>query len=131
MNTVFDRKPMKTTLERFREKYYPTSSCWFWKGHITRDGYGWFRFDGGTKAHRFSYQYFNGAIPKGLTIDHLCRIRHCVNPFHLRAIKNKENVLAGIAPTKKTKCKRGHDLVSANVQIYRGSRHCRRIRNAK
>jgi hypothetical protein len=34
-------------------------------------------------AHRVSYEHYVGPIPKGLEIDHLCRVRHCVNPAHL------------------------------------------------
>ena len=44
---------------------------------------------------------FKGTIPQGLVIDHLCRNKSCVNPAHLEAVTNTENVLRGEAPSAK------------------------------
>src|SRR3972149_6494085 len=74
----------KTNLERFWEKVDKTETCWLWIASINVDGYGRFytrnKHTGKRKhwrAHRYSYVKFIGKIPKGLTLDHLCRVRNC------------------------------------------------------
>lgn len=55
---------------------------------------GWERKDcgrRGTTAHRAAWTAVNGQIPLGMTIDHLCRTRRCVNPEHLRMLSNVDN----------------------------------------
>lgn len=55
---------------------------------------GWTGDDGirtATTAHRAAWAAFNGQIPEGVTIDHLCKNRRCVNIAHLRALSNFEN----------------------------------------
>ena len=43
-------------------------------------------------AHRAAWVHANGQqIPEGMTIDHLCKERRCVNPAHLRLLSNFEN----------------------------------------
>ena len=46
-------------------------------------------------AHRWSYQHHIGPVPEGLVLDHLCRVRHCVNPDHLEPVTSRENTLRG------------------------------------
>lgn len=101
--------------------------CWVWIGARHFKGYG--SFCG--KAHRFSYELFKGPIPAGLTIDHLCRNTYCVNPEHLEAVTNRENILRGISPpaifAKKTHCSKGHEFTPENTYIrnYKIGRKCR------
>lgn len=72
------------------------NGCWLWVGRVDRDGYGAFSVDTRpVKAHRFSYSTFVGAIPDGLQIDHLCRVRHCVRPEHLEPVTLQENLRRG------------------------------------
>lgn len=118
------------------------SPCVIWNGPVNkRNGYGtsarW--IDGKlniTGAHRRSYQHFIGPIPPGYVIDHLCRVRACVNPYHLEAVTANENLKRGVGVTstenaKKTHCNKGHPLSGENLQIVlvkgttRQKRRCR------
>ena len=123
-------RPRENETERFWRYAEKDSSsgCWLWKGSLTRDGYGIFHVrinENGRKyqrAHRWAYDNFVGLIPDGLTIDHLCRVRNCVNPDHLEVVTGKENTLRGEAVSsinsRKTHCINGHELIGEN--IYRG-----------
>jgi len=136
------------TLEaRFRamvEKTGPLwngSSCWIWRGakDNVNDGYGVIRSGGGRKlsrtqkAHRVSYELLVGPIAAGLEIDHLCRVRACVNPAHLEPVTRAENNRRGKSSQVlsdfwrlKTHCLRGHPFDDANTYVTRaGRRHCR------
>lgn len=123
-------------LARFWSKVDKTSTCWLWTGR-THDGYG--RFELGRKslrAHRVSFTLAGGEIPEGLVLDHICRVRNCVNPEHLRAVDNKANVLAGIGLSalnaRKTHCKRGHEFTTENTRVnVNGARICRACESEK
>lgn len=78
------------------------------------------------------YEAFVGPIPDGLQIDHLCRVRHCVNPAHLEPVTIAENVRRGAAA--QTHCKYGHEYTPENTVIHHGGRECRtcnRIRSRR
>lgn len=45
-----------------------------------------------TLVHRLAYEVHVGPIPAGLTIDHLCGNRRCVEPAHLTLATLQENV---------------------------------------
>lgn len=68
--------------------------CWLWQGPINNSGYGvMYDADGKhTGVHRVAYENAVGAIPVGMQIDHLCRVRHCVNPAHLEPVTRAENL---------------------------------------
>ena len=69
--------------------------CWPWLGSISqRHGYGKF---GQRGAHRVAYEHFIGPVPDGLQLDHLCRVRSCVNPWHLEPVTVGENIRRGHA----------------------------------
>lgn len=108
--------------------------CWIWTAS-TAKGYGNIRADGGVRyAHRLSYELAHGPIPDGLYIDHRCRRTRCVNPAHLEAVTNAENVRRGNAGLKyrlKTHCKNGHPYDEENTVIRadgtgRSCRECHR-----
>ena len=92
-------------------------SCWLWRGRLNTDGYGTFKVDGGRfGAHRFAYELVVSKIPEGLQIDHLCRVRHCVNPAHLEPVTSRENSLRRTRLL--TACKYGHPLVQGTSQRF-------------
>lgn len=108
--------------------------CWLWAAGVSRFGYGHFHIGSAThRAHRIAYQLLLGDIPEGKELDHLCRVRHCVNPAHLEAVTRSENLLRGVGPaatrernSKKSHCKRGHLFNERNTRLTpRGLRRCR------
>lgn len=70
--------------------------CWVWQLKASTNGYGHITVGGRTKlAHRHYYEMHKGKIPAGLSIDHLCRVRECVNPDHLEAVPMHVNQRRG------------------------------------
>jgi hypothetical protein len=127
-----------TVLERFLTfvSPEPNSGCWLWLGQ-TGEGYGRMQRPAGLSymAHRIAYEEMRGPIPEGLEIDHLCRVRCCVNPDHLEAVTKSENIRRGVAGIRagermraKTHCPQGHPYNEENTHIrtgiHAGGREC-------
>lgn len=121
-------------IDRFWAKVVKSdeNSCWLWQGTTSR-GYGQM-WDGHrlNQAHRFAYELLRGPIPAGLHIDHLCRVRACVNPAHLEVVTCRENILRGESlparNAQKTTCVNGHALTPENVEAYGWKQRGRRCR---
>lgn len=106
-----------------------TPTCWLWRGAIKPNGYGRLNND---YAHRISYRLAELEIPAGLHLDHLCRVRHCVNPAHLEPVTPQENLLRGEGHGRETQCPAGHAYDRPNTYIDPGGhRHCRVCRRTK
>ena len=105
--------------------------CWLWIGRCNDDGYGLISVEYDMqRAHRVSYEMAMGPIPGGFDIDHLCRVRSCVNPAHLEPVTRQTNLLRGFTipayHAQKTHCPRGHPYSGCNLYIGKdGSRRCR------
>jgi HNH endonuclease len=107
---------MKTTESRFWSKVKKTESCWVWMAG-TNGRYGLFKLnDKDEKAHRISYFLTRGPIPEGLSVDHLCFNKLCVNPEHLELVPVRINIQRSFA--RQTHCKRGHPLSGDNIRVF-------------
>lgn len=110
--------------------------CWLWTAGTCPEGYGKFSLNGrSVYAHRTAYEWLVGAIPEGLHIDHLCRVRSCVNTAHLEPVTVGENIRRGQTGSNmaaKTHCPQGHEYAGANLIVERrGKRACRECRRVR
>ena len=110
----------------FWAKVKKTADCWIWIGGVTSKKYGSLH---NVIAHRYAYEQAKGKIPDGLTIDHLCKQKLCVNPDHLEAVTRWENVRRGNTITgnneRKQFCVNGHAFTEENTYRYHGHRMCK------
>lgn len=136
---------MKTLEDRLLEKirFSAKTGCWLWEAAIDRGGYGrlW-RGSNQAYAHRIAFELYKGPITFGKQLDHLCRVRHCVNPWHLDPVTAKENVLRSrglpAINARKIHCKSGHKFSEENTYWYpreeprsRACKKCRRQADRK
>ncbi len=104
--------------------------CWLWTAY-TYLGYGMFHVNGRgpIRSHRWAYESWHGPVPAPLVLDHLCRVRNCVNPAHLEPVTNRENGLRGVGfvarEARKTHCPQGHEYTPDNTKLESGKRKCR------
>ena len=111
-----------------------TQDCWLYAGYKEEQGYGQIftyikRKSGYQYAHRVAYESFVKPIPEGLVIDHLCKVRCCINPDHLEPVTPSVNTLRGdgvLHNKRKTHCPKGHDY-ETNTQFI-GKKQWRRCR---
>lgn len=108
------------------------SPCHVFSGGTNGHGYGAVRCDGRMiGAHVYVWMRANGAVPKGLMIDHRCRNRRCCNIEHLRLVTNRTNSLENsesfaAANAAKTHCPKGHPYSGENlITESNGRRKCR------
>lgn len=117
----------------------PETGCMEWSGYRNDKGYGVVRVVPSIQlAHRVAWTIANGIIPAGLSLDHLCRNRSCINPAHLEPVTHAENIRRSPYPTSqtnklKTHCQHGHEFTPDNTAMYgrppaRACRTCMRGR---
>jgi hypothetical protein len=132
----------KPIADRLWSRVEKTESCWLWRGYVRPDGYGTISAgapEPGVRGrprlvHRVAYALTEGAIPEGLTLDHLCGVRNCVNPEHLEPVTMRENLLRGdtfqAKNAAKTHCPQGHPYDEENTYLTGRGRACRICRRA-
>lgn len=141
MPRLGERIPLE---DRFWRKVREGSDgCWLWTGALV-DGYGSIGSGGRygqdgrpapkLYAHRVAYELVVGKIPAAMQLDHLCRVRRCVNPAHLEVVTSRENSRRGVRSTviREARCNRGHAMVGPNVYVRPGDGRevCRACRTA-
>lgn len=125
--------------------------CWLWLGSLSGP-YGKVNLPKGSPtksvaAHRASYQHLVGPIPEGLTLDHLCMNKRCINPAHLEPVTQRENLRRGLVAhnvierlkvihrdnaAKRTHCRNGHQITSETTGVRaNGGRVCLVCRAAR
>lgn len=134
-------KSKKPRPDRTQERFWSKVSggdftaCWTWTAYRDPNGYGRFsiganRMEG---AHRVAYRMLIGFIPDGCELDHLCRNRACVNPWHLDPVPHRVNTIRGIAGAVNaarqraiTHCPHGHEYSPDNTAYRKdGRRRCK------
>lgn len=106
-----------------------TGFCWLWVGYLDEDGYGRFTLrNRAYSSHRAVYVSLVGSAPSGKVIDHLCRVRNCVNPDHFEFVDAGVNTLRGFSPPmvrrQRETCPSGHER-----EVGKRCAVCESIRN--
>ena len=123
---VQNMTPVERIMARIERE--PNSGCWIWMGATNGKGYAQLGIAGKTKsAYKVLYESLVGPIPDGLEMDHLCRVRCCVNPAHMEPVTHQENCrrVASLI----THCPKGHEFTPENSYWNRGARACRKCNN--
>lgn len=122
-------------LPNFWKRVEKSSDCWLWTGRQRHDGYGqysWYH-EGAvrtTTPHRIAYSILVSDVPRDLQLDHLCRVKNCVNPAHLEPVTPRVNSLRSNSipaiNARREVCQRGHEFTGTAKD---GSRFCRECAN--
>jgi hypothetical protein len=129
-------------MARAAERHEPQGDCWISTYSKGSHGYaqvGW--WEGGkshvTTAHRAAWEFHNGPIPDGLTVDHMCHTRQCVRVDHLRLLPMVENSRGNLSdlrakwPLSDKRCRLGHYLTESQPKRYCRECSARRKRESK
>lgn len=137
--------PRPTLRKRFDARWIlaEETGCWMWTGPLDKGGYGAFQIGHNPRleklAHRAAWKVYRGEIPPKMCIDHICRVRSCVNPDHMRLVTRAQNTMENSLSVQarnaaKTHCSKGHPFSGANLVIrnYTGrpERECRTCKQA-
>lgn len=81
-----------TRCQRLERAIEFTDTCWLWRGAMSADGYGLFIERPQRRlAHVAVYDLLEG-LPVDLALHHVCEVKRCVNPQHLRPITAAEHI---------------------------------------
>jgi len=136
--------PDPTTLDWIFARCHPVpfSGCWLWTKTLNHKGYALISVKRAGRfhtviGHRESYRLHYGMIDDGLQVDHLCRVRCCVNPEHLELVAPIVNAQRGWAdnPDRSAvlaagwKKRRAHTLLcqacsGSFIAMHPGAKHC-------
>lgn len=99
--------------------------CWIWQGKLNSSGYG---------PHVREWEKVNGPVPAGRQLDHLCRVRVCINIDHMEPVTPRENTLRSANPeiTRQrhaviTHCPQGHEYTPENTRLKQRKSGANRI----
>lgn len=130
---------MPPTRTPIKQRFWPKvakgdpDECWLWTAAVNPvSGYGLIGEGGRGQmlyAHRVSYELNVGPIPEGMTLDHLCNVRRCVNPAHLDPCTTEENSHRGEA--RRATCRRGHLKAEHSYMTPYGRSRCRACNTLK
>lgn len=132
-------------------KVNKTDTCWLWVRAKDKYGYGLVRQGNRTLgAHRVAYSLFKGELIEGMQIDHLCKVRECVNPDHLEQVTHQENLNRSTkhgnpnghlnfkhSERVRTHCPNGHEYTVDNIVKQRSTKKtykcvtCRKARKQR
>lgn len=67
--------------------------CWPWQRFLDKDGYGTLKHSGKHyRAHRYSYDLHFPGLEGWMVVRHTCHKESCVNPHHLLAGTQADNI---------------------------------------
>ena len=100
-----------TLIDNWSRYIVDPEGCWLWTGPVYKNGYGQLsRVIFGTQlAHRAFFIRRWGPIDRTEDLDHLCRVRHCVNTEHLELCDHGTNLRRGAGSYNgtRTTCRKG------------------------
>ncbi len=95
---------------KWKLKINKPNECWNYTGRITKGGYG---------NHKYYFEKFTGKIvPKGKTLDHLCKNKICANPNHLEIVTPAENKQRASKVLNRKKVEEIKDLYKSGINQY-------------
>jgi hypothetical protein len=121
-----------TVVDHLQRYEVTDGGCWLWTGPMFWNGYGHISEAtfGTTLAHRAFYEAHRGHIEER-DLDHLCRVRQCVNPDHLEAVTHAVNIQRGVEARSSGMCARGHDQTQPDARWTEpstGRSYCRKCK---
>lgn len=85
-------------------------------------------------AHRIVWEWNLGTIPAGMTVDHECHMRICVDIEHLRLLPNAVNAADNgqvkTNPDSYRRCGKGHVMAMGTVN-GKAAHYCRTCQNER
>lgn len=114
-------KPVK---ERILARTTPTpTGCFQWNNKPKKNGRPYITVNGVSKAaYRALWEVTVGEIPVGMTIDHTCFNKLCLNIEHMEVVTMAENINRWVRKfqTDNPNLKCGHDRFGGTISMQRG-----------